>query len=69
MRITVRLRCKEHLFLLQEEIHCQMFARSYVWMSLVVGMDCVKATFSIVVRRVNGSKNRKSKSRRISSIH
>ena len=53
MRIIVRSICKEHLFLLQEEIQCRTFARSYVWMSRIVGMDCVKATFSIVVRRVN----------------
>ena len=55
MRIIVRSRCKEHLFLLQEEIQCQTFARQYMWMrmSRVVGMDCVKTTFSIVVRRVN----------------
>ena len=53
MRIIVRSICKEHLFLSQEEIQCQTFTRSYVWMSGFVGMDCVISTFSIVVRRVN----------------
>ena len=53
MQIIVRSRCKEQVFLLQEEIQCQTFGRYDMWMSRIVGNDCVKMTFSIVVRRVN----------------
>ena len=53
MRILVRSKCKEHLFLLQKEIQCQRLVRLYMWMSRIVGKDCVESTFSVVVRRVN----------------